>query len=174
MEESVCAFSGGPYCEITLTWAISLGSLRSWLSHLLTRKSTLYTRPARRSITTRRCCARGSTSCAVSRLNLELTDLNAELSQKVTMLKAINNATRAIVSVADTQKVLEQTMTPIVEVFGFDRAMIMLVNETGTHLEYRYGVGDPRGNGEAAGLPHPAHPGPEPDGPRAEEARSRS
>jgi putative nucleotidyltransferase with HDIG domain len=33
-------------------------------------------------------------------------------------------------------------MTPIVEVFGFDRAMIMLVNESGDALEYRYGVGE--------------------------------
>ena len=58
------------------------------------------------------------------------------------MLKAINNATRAIVSVSDTQQVLEQTMTPIVDVFGFDRAMIMLVDEQGQNLEYRYGVGE--------------------------------
>jgi putative nucleotidyltransferase with HDIG domain len=58
------------------------------------------------------------------------------------MLKAINTATRTIVSVADTHKVLEQTMTPIVDVFGFDRAMIMLVNEAGDALEYSYGVGE--------------------------------
>jgi hypothetical protein len=87
----------------------------------------------------------------VSRLNLELTGLNTELSQKVTMLKAINNATRVIVSVADTQRVLELTMAPIVDVFGFDRAVIMLVNEGGTSLEYRYSVGDPEANEKLKG-----------------------
>jgi putative nucleotidyltransferase with HDIG domain len=139
VEENVCSFKGGPYCEITLTWAISLGRVGSWLGQILTRKSTLYT--ALEEIDRDKTLLRQRFD-QVTGLNVELTNLNAELSQKVTMLKAINNATRTIVSVADTRKVLEQTMTPIVEVFGFDRAMIMLVNETGDFLEYSYGVGE--------------------------------
>lgn len=153
VEEGVCSFRGAPYCEITLTWAISLESVRTRLVKVFTRRSTLST--ALEEIDKDKALLRRrfdevtelNTELSqkvgeVSRLNLELTGLNAELSQKVTMLKAINNATRTIVSVADTQKVLEQTMVPIVEVFGFDRAMIMLVNESGTFLEYSYGVGE--------------------------------
>jgi len=140
VEEGVCAFKGGPYCEITLTWAISLRSMRSWLSKLFTRRSALYT--ALEETDHDKALLRQRFD-EVTRLNVELTGLNAELSQKVAMLKAINNATRSIVSVKDTQQVLEQTMAPIVEVFGFDRAMIMLVNKEGTFLEYRYSVGAP-------------------------------
>ncbi len=137
--ESGCSFEGAPYCEITLTWAMALSKFRNRFSSMFTRKSTLYT--ALEEIDKDKTLLRQRFD-EVTRLNVELTDLNVELSQKVTMLKAINNATRTIVSVADTQKVLQQTMTPIVEVFGFSRAMIMLVNEAGDYLEYSYGVGE--------------------------------
>ena len=139
VEEDFCTFRGAPHCEITLTWAASFGSVRSWVDRVLTRKSTLYT--ALQEIDRDKTLLRQRFE-EVNRLNVELTNLNGELSQKVTMLKAINNATRTIVSVTDTHQVLEQTMTPIVQVFGFDRAMIMMVNEAGTELEYRYGVGE--------------------------------
>ncbi len=139
VEEGVCSFKGGPYCEITLQWAISFARVRDWLAHVLTRRSTLST--ALEEIDHDKALLRQRFD-EVTRLNVELTELNAELSQKVTMLKAINTATSTIVSVADTRKVLEQTMTPIVEVFGFDRAIIMLVNESGKTLDFSYGVGE--------------------------------
>jgi HD-GYP domain-containing protein (c-di-GMP phosphodiesterase class II) len=132
VEESVCAFEGHPYCEITLTWNQAWWKLGGRFAHLLTRKSTLFS--ALQEIDRDKSLLRQKFD--------ELAAANLELSQKVTMLKAINNATRAIVSISDTQKVLEQTMTPIVDVFGFDRAMIMLVDEKGENLEYRYGVGE--------------------------------
>ena len=73
VEEGVCAFNGGPYCEITLTWAVSLGSLRSWLSQLFTRKSALYA-----------ALEETDHDKALLRTRFdELTVLNAELSQKV-------------------------------------------------------------------------------------------
>jgi putative nucleotidyltransferase with HDIG domain len=132
VEESSCRFEGQPYCEVTFTWSVSWWRFGSLLSKLLTRKSTLYN--ALQEIDRDKTLLKQKFD--------ELAQVNLELSQKVTMLKAINNATRAIVSVADTQKVLAQTMTPIVEVFGFDRALIMLVDEKGENLEYRYGVGE--------------------------------
>jgi putative nucleotidyltransferase with HDIG domain len=139
VEETVCSFKGEPHCEIVITSPVSLGQVRSWLSKIFTRKSTLY--GAMEEIEHDKGLLQQRFD-EVTRLNVELTDLNAELSQKVTMLKAINSATRTIVSVADTRTVLKETMTPIVEVFGFDRAMIMLVNEAGDSLEYSYGVGE--------------------------------
>jgi len=132
VEESSCRFEGQAYCEVTFTWSVSWWGFGSLLSRLLTRKSTLYN--ALQEIDRDKTLLKQKFD--------ELAQVNLELSQKVTMLKAINNATRAIVSVADTQKILAQTMTPIVEVFGFDRALIMLVDEKGENLEYRYGVGE--------------------------------
>ncbi len=131
-EESACRFEGQAYCEVTFTWSVSWWRFGSLLSRILTRKSTLYN--ALQEIDRDKTLLKQKFD--------ELAQVNLELSKKVTMLKAINNATRAIVSVPDTQKVLAQTMTPIVEVFGFDRALIMLVDEKGENLEYRYGVGE--------------------------------
>jgi putative nucleotidyltransferase with HDIG domain len=133
IEESSCAFNGDPYCEITLMWKPVWWMLGGLFLRLLTRKSTLYS--ALHEIDRDKTLLRQKSD--------ELTAVNSELRQKVTMLKSINNATRAIVSVPDTQKVLELTMTPIVTVFGFDRAMIMLVDAPGENLEYRYSVGEP-------------------------------
>jgi putative nucleotidyltransferase with HDIG domain len=132
VEESSCQFEGQPFCEVTFTWNVGWGRFRSILSQLFTRKSTLYS--ALEEIDRDKALLRQKYN--------ELSQLNAELSQKVTMLKAINNATRTIVSLPDTRKVLQLTMTPMVEVLGFDRAMIMLVNPTGEYLEYSYGVGE--------------------------------
>jgi putative nucleotidyltransferase with HDIG domain len=132
VEESSCRFEGQEYCEVTFTWSVSWWRFGSLLSRLLTRKATLYN--ALQEIDRDKTLLKQKFD--------ELAQVNLELGQKVTMLKAINNATRAIVSVADTQKVLAQTMTPIVEVFGFDRALIMLVDEKGENLEFRYGVGE--------------------------------
>ena len=98
---------------------------------------------------------------------------NAELSQKVTMLKAINNATRAIVSVSDTQQVLEQTMTA-------HRRGIRLRSrndhargrERGDSWSTGTASASLRRHGQDAGLPDSPHAGPEPHDPRPEEATS--
>jgi putative nucleotidyltransferase with HDIG domain len=132
VEEGPCRFEGHAYCEVSYSWGLSWWRFGGLFSKIFTRKSTLYN--ALQEIDRDKSLLKQKFD--------ELANVNLELSQKVTMLKAINNATRAIVSMTDTQKVLEQTMTPIVEVFGFDRAMIMLVDEKKENLEYRYGVGE--------------------------------
>jgi putative nucleotidyltransferase with HDIG domain len=132
VEETSCHFLGAEYCENRFTWSASRGVLSTVFGRVLTRTSSLLT--ALEEIDRDKELLR-------ERFD-QLATLNEELSQKVTMLKAINNATRAIVSVADTRTILRQTMTPIVEVFGFDRAMIMLVNPTRDYLEYSYAVGE--------------------------------
>jgi HD-GYP domain-containing protein (c-di-GMP phosphodiesterase class II) len=58
------------------------------------------------------------------------------------VLKTINSSTRTLVLQPDINRVLEQTLKPIVEVLGFDRALVMTVDETGKFLEYRYGFGE--------------------------------
>jgi putative nucleotidyltransferase with HDIG domain len=132
VEETCCRFENASYCEITFTWSLSRGMFRSVASRLLTRKSTLLN--ALQEIDRDKTLLRQKFD--------EIASVNQELNQKVTMLKAINSATRTIVSVSDTRKVLEKTMTPMVEVFGFDRAMIMLVDQQQKFLEYSYGVGE--------------------------------
>ena len=131
VEETSCHFLGAEYCENKFTWSASRGLLSTVFGRVFTRTRSLLT--ALEEIDRDKELLR-------ERFD-QLATLNEELNQKVTMLKAINNATRAIVSVSDTSTILHKTMTPIIEVFGFDRAMIMLVNPTGEYLEYSYGVG---------------------------------
>ncbi len=132
VEERTCWFEGGPYCQILFTWSLSKGRFRSVLSNLITRKSTLLT--ALEEIERDKTLLKEKFD--------ELHRVNQELSQKVTMLRSINDAARTLVSVSDTQLVLQQTLKPIVEVFGYDRALIMMVDDKEEFLEYRYGVGE--------------------------------
>jgi putative nucleotidyltransferase with HDIG domain len=132
IEENPCHFEGGEYCEVILSWSLLSGSFRNFLSTLSTRKSNLLN--ALEEIERDKTLLRQKFS--------ELSALNIDLLQKVDVLKSINKATRALVSITDTQKVLEQTMKPIVEVLGFDRALIMMVDKAEEFLEYRYAIGE--------------------------------
>ncbi len=130
--ESICYFDGGPYCEVSLEWNFTRSLLKDLILRLSTRKSSLYN--ALEEIERDKALLKEKFD--------QLNGLNQALSQKVTLLKAINNATRALVSQQDTQQVLEKTMQPIVDVLGFDRSLIMLLDEKEECLEYRYGVGE--------------------------------
>jgi putative nucleotidyltransferase with HDIG domain len=132
VEENPCQFEGGDYCEVVVSWSLLSGRLGNFLSRFATRKSNLLN--VLEEVEHDKAQLRQKAS--------ELSSLNMDLLQKVDVLKSINKATRALVSMTDTQKVLEMTMKPIVEVLGFDRAMIMLVDQKGEFLEYRYGVGE--------------------------------
>ncbi|HEY9595151.1 MAG TPA: HD domain-containing phosphohydrolase, partial [Spirochaetia bacterium] len=132
VEEAGCSFEGHPFCEITLTWPLAWNGLQAILAPLRVRKTTLFT--AMEEIDRDKSLLKQKFD--------QLTALNLELNQKVELLKAINAATRAIVSVSDTGEILKRTMEPIINVFGFDRAMIMLVDADGQFLEYSYGVGE--------------------------------
>jgi putative nucleotidyltransferase with HDIG domain len=132
VREDHCGFEGDPYCEVVISWGRHISRVREILSRLFIRKSSLL--DALEEIERDKILLRKKFD--------ELTILNVELSRRVTVLKAINNATRALVSVSDTRQVLQQTMRPIVDVLGFDRAIIMLVDEKREYLEYSYAVGE--------------------------------
>ncbi len=129
--EDPCTFEGGPYCEIVLQWGRNISKSRGWMSQRFASRSSLLN--ALEEIE--------RDKLLLKKRFDELTELNDELSRRVTVLKAINSATRALVSIPDTQEVLHQTMRPIVDVLGFDRAIIMLVDEKREFLEYSYAVG---------------------------------
>ncbi len=133
--ETTCTFEGGPYCEVTLTWSLARGAFKNLLGRMFTRRARLY--EALEEIE--------KDKALLKQRFDEVTALNRELGRKVTVLKTINTATRTLVSEPDTQRVLEQTLKPIVEVLGFDRALIMTVDSAEQFLEYRYGFGEEMG-----------------------------
>ncbi len=130
--ESSCRFEGGPYCEVSFTW--NLGG--RWLANFFTRLST------RRASLTNALSEIEKDKNLLKEKYDQLNRLNRALNEKVMLLKAINNATRALVSESDIQKVLQRMMQPVVDVLGFSRALIMLLDEKREYLEFRYGVGE--------------------------------
>lgn len=139
VEETTCHFDTGEYCENTITWSLSKGRFRNLLSRVFTRKSAILR--ALEEVESDKTLLKQRFD-ELARLNLELNQKAEELDQKVTVLKAINSDTTTLVSTTEEQEVLEKTMKSILGVLGFDRALIMLVDETKTHLEYRLGRGE--------------------------------
>ncbi len=131
VEETSCHFETGGCCENTIHWSLSRGRVRNFFSRAFTRKKDIL--QAFEEV-------EGDKE-KLKAANIELNRANVDLVQKVAMLKAINAATRTMVSTTDLDRIYEETMKPIVEVLGFDRALIMLRDEKSERLEYKYGIG---------------------------------
>ncbi len=130
-EERSCYFKGDPYCELELTWSLAKGWMRSTIRKLLTRKSRL--RNALEEIE--------KDKALLKKKFDQLNAANRSLSEKVRLLKAVNNATRSLVTEQEVQTIFEKTIHPVVNVLGFSRALIMLTDPEEEHLVFHYGVG---------------------------------
>lgn len=113
--EDPCAFRGGSYCQISISWGFSAGKVIRLLQRVFTRGKML------------------------REIQEQVEQDKAELRQKVEILKAINEATRTLILTKNTDQVLEQTLRPIIEVLGFDRALIMTEDAKHEVLEFRHG-----------------------------------
>jgi HD-GYP domain-containing protein (c-di-GMP phosphodiesterase class II) len=129
--EDPCTFQGGPYCEITINWGIGVGKIRGLFERVLSGKR-LY-REALEEVE--------RDKLELKNRFEELKAKKGDLDQKVEILKALNVATRTLVSYPDTHKALVETLRPMIGVLGFDRAMIMEYRESPQRLEYLYGIG---------------------------------
>jgi HD-GYP domain-containing protein (c-di-GMP phosphodiesterase class II) len=135
VEESTCHFEAGGCCENTIHWSLSRGRFRNLVSKVFTRKTDIL-----RALQE----VEGDKE-KLKQANIELHQANEDLLQKVAMLKAVNTATQTIVDTSDLTKIYEETMKPIVDVLGFDRALLMLLDEKSEALEFCYGVGESQG-----------------------------
>jgi HD-GYP domain-containing protein (c-di-GMP phosphodiesterase class II) len=129
--EDPCTFEGGPYCEVSINWGVGVGKLRNLFERVFSRTQHLKD-------------ALDQVEKDKLELKLKFDEVaakKADLDQKVEILKALNVATRTLGSSQDTQRALEQTLRPMINVLGFDRAMIMEYQEAEQRLEYLYGIG---------------------------------
>jgi HD-GYP domain-containing protein (c-di-GMP phosphodiesterase class II) len=131
VEESPCTFDGGPYCEVTINWGIGVGKLRLLWERIFSR--TQHLRDALDQVERDKLELKSKFD--------ELAAKKADLDQKVEILKALNVATRTLVSSQDTHRALEQTLRPMIKVLGFDRAIILEYQEAKQRLAYTYGLG---------------------------------
>jgi putative nucleotidyltransferase with HDIG domain len=129
--EDPCTFEGGPYCEVSINWGVGVGKLRNLFERVFTR--TQHLKDALDQVE--------KDQLELKRKFDEVAAKKADLDQKVEILKALNVATRTLVSSQDTRRALEQTLRPMINVLGFDRALILEYQEPKQALTYLYGIG---------------------------------
>lgn len=129
--ETECYFNGAPYCQYNITFQKRKPGLLFIQNRLKTRKANLML--AMEEIE--------SDKILLKKKNEEVIKLNLELREKVDRLKAINEASRLLVSMVDTEDILKTTMNIIVDVLKFDRALLMLIDNQHKNLVYTHSTG---------------------------------
>ncbi|MBN2124839.1 MAG: GAF domain-containing protein [Deltaproteobacteria bacterium] len=129
LEERCCYFEGAPYCEYHLKWP-ARNRIHELLSRVFTSKSVLMEIIAEMEEDKR----------VVAQKYEEVNRLNQELNQRIKQLMAIQETGKAILSLMELEELLAVIMNILSNVCEINRAIIMLVNENGTCLEYIHGV----------------------------------
>ena len=131
VNETECYFNGAPYCQYNITF--QKRKLTQWFT-----KGRRKDRKAKLLLALEEI---ESDKILLKKKNEEVIKLNLELREKVERLKAINEASRLLVSMVDTEEILKTTMNIIVDVLKFDRALLMLIDDSGRYLEYIHSIG---------------------------------
>lgn len=131
ISEPFCQFEGDPYCQFNMTFHMGRNPLKQFFSMFGTTKSQLLS--ALEEIE--------HGKLILKKKYDEVNTLNSELADKVEKLKAINTASNLLVSQDNTEEILSTTANLIVDIMQFDRAIIMMVDSTGTKLQFKYSFG---------------------------------
>ncbi|MBI9107286.1 MAG: HD domain-containing protein [Spirochaetales bacterium] len=129
--ETDCYFDGAPYCQYNIKF-----QRRKLFSFVI--KHQIKTKKAKLLLAIEEI---ESDKLLLKKKNEEVVKLNNELREKVDRLKAINEASRLLVSMGDTDEILKTTMNIIVKVLKFDRALLMLIDKDKEYLEYVHATG---------------------------------
>ena len=128
--EHCCAFEGGPYCEYQLRWPAK-NRFHEIFSRFFGSKRVL--------MQTIEEMEEGKK--LIERKYEEVNNLNLQLNHKIRQLIALQETGKAILSVLDLDQLLAVIMSLLANVCHIHRAVIMLVNEEESRLEYVYGAG---------------------------------
>ncbi len=131
INESFCQFEGDPYCQFNISYYSNKNPIKSFFSLFGTTKNHLY--GALEELEKSKLILKAKYD--------EVNTLNKELASKLEMLKAINTASNLLVSQDNTDEILMTTGSFIVDIMRFDRAIIMMLDESGTNLVFKYGFG---------------------------------
>lgn len=130
LNEVCCYFEGAPYCEYHLRWSAK-NRFHEIISRIYTSKSVLMETIKEME----------QDKKIIEEKYEEVNELNIQLDKKIKQLMAIQESSKAIVSVLNLDKLLSVIMNLLASVCQINRAMIMLVNEEAGHLEYLYAKG---------------------------------
>ena len=129
--EPFCQFDGDPYCQFNMTFHTSKNPVKRFFGMFGTTKSQLLS--ALEEIE--------NGKLILKKKYDEVATLNLELQDKLSKLKAINTASNLLVSRENTDEILATTTSFIVDIMQFERAIIMMVDETRTKLVFKYAFG---------------------------------
>ena len=129
--ESFCQFEGDPYCQFNISFQSVKRPLRHFFNLFGSRKNRLL--GALEEI------EKGK--LILKKKYDEVNTLNGELAAKLETLKAINTASNLLVSQENTDEILTTTARFVVDIMRFDRAIIMMLDESGANLVFKHGVG---------------------------------
>jgi HD-GYP domain-containing protein (c-di-GMP phosphodiesterase class II) len=129
--ETKCFFHGDEFCEYLLEWE-ERNLVRNAFYQLIMKKRLL--KEAVEEI-------EKDKELLDIKYN-EVYDLNKILQKKIHQLKAIQNASQAIVTLMDQRNLLDMTMTILKKILRFDRSVILLIDEYNKSLKYAYAVGE--------------------------------
>ena len=130
LKENCCFFEDASYCEYHLRWPFR-NRLYEIYSRFFTSKSVLM--ETIREMEEDKKIIEGKYE--------EVNSLNLELNHKIKQLMAIQETGKAILSVLDLDQLLTVIMNILSNVCKINRAMIMLVNDEESCLEYLYSLG---------------------------------
>jgi len=130
LKETCCYFEGADYCEYQLKFP-QRNRLHEIVSRFYTSKSVLMDTIREME----------EDKKIIEQKYEEVNRLNTTLNQKIKQILAIQETSKAILSVLDLEKLLSVIMNILSNVCRINRALIFMVNETDQHLEYLYGIG---------------------------------
>ena len=130
VNETCCHFEGAAHCEFHLQRP-SENQFKAWLTGSLSSKQML--RGTLREME--------KDKGIIAQKYDEVAALNLALKQKVNQLTAIQETSKAILSVLDLEPLLKVIMRQLAGVCQIQRAVIMLANEDEQRLEYLHGIG---------------------------------
>jgi HD-GYP domain-containing protein (c-di-GMP phosphodiesterase class II) len=116
--ETQCAFDGGEICEYRLRWQPVprfLGAARKFFVPRALFEQTVQEIEADKNL--------------LGKKYREVQDLSVRLRQKIRELETLHESGKAIVSILDRKDLLNVIMRLATTTLGYDRAMIMLLNE---------------------------------------------
>jgi signal transduction histidine kinase/FixJ family two-component response regulator len=125
LEENVCFFEGGPYCEYEMWWE------KKSLWKLLFRRSSV-----KREVLHSLMEELEHDKNVIRTKYEEVTKLNVELEKKIAYLMSLQDASQAVVSILDEQSLIRTIMNLLTTVVNFKRAILFLVDEKRQKLRF--------------------------------------
>jgi len=130
LEETVCFFEGGPYCEYDMRWEKK--SLMKLFFHR---------RKLRREVLDSLLKEMETDKDIIRQKYQQVTQLNVELEEKIAYLMSLQEASQAVVSILDEQSLIQTIMDLLTTVIGFNRAVLFLVDEKHENLRFAQASG---------------------------------